>query len=123
MMAWQGTKNSPINAPEYATVGFPDFVNSGNNPYAKQIKEGLPFKEIVRDGDQLYLRVASSFDVGREKLTVVTSEPLDQSLLSDIAANLGEITLYAAGINFGEERNDEHSASSVTDNPGKVDGS
>jgi sigma-B regulation protein RsbU (phosphoserine phosphatase) len=120
MMAWQGTKTLPINAPENAAVGFPGFVNSGNNPYARQIKDGLPFKEIVRDGDQLYLRVASSFDVGREKLTVVTSEPLDQSLLSDIAANLGEITLYAAGINFGEERNDERSPSSGTDNPGKV---
>jgi sigma-B regulation protein RsbU (phosphoserine phosphatase) len=36
--------------------------------------------------------------VGPEKLTVVTSEPLDQNLMANIAANLGEITLYAAGI-------------------------
>jgi len=39
----------------------------------------------------------SSFAVGPEKLTVVTSEPLDKNLVADIAANLGEITLYAAG--------------------------
>jgi sigma-B regulation protein RsbU (phosphoserine phosphatase) len=108
VMAWQGTKNLPISATQNASIAFPDFVNNDSNPYAKETREGLPFKEIVRDKDELYLRVASRFDVGKEKLTVVTSEPLDQNLLADIAANLGEITLYAAGITLDDERNAEH---------------
>jgi sigma-B regulation protein RsbU (phosphoserine phosphatase) len=37
------------------------------------------------------------FNVGTEKLIVVTSEPLDKNLVAKIADNLGEITLYAAG--------------------------
>ncbi len=52
------------------------------------------FKEIVRDGDQLHLRVGSSFQVGASKLTVVSSEPFDKQLVGDIAKDLGEITLY-----------------------------
>jgi phosphoserine phosphatase RsbU/P len=108
VMAWQGTKNLPISATQNTSITFPDFVNNDSNPYAKETQEGLPFKEIVRDKDELYLRVASRFDVGKEKLTVVTSEPLDQNLLADIAANLGEITLYAAGITLDDERNAEH---------------
>jgi sigma-B regulation protein RsbU (phosphoserine phosphatase) len=78
-------------------VTFPYFFNK-DSAYAKAIREGQPFKEIVRDQDALYLRVASMFDVGTEKLTVVTSEPLDRDLVARIADNLGEITLYSAGI-------------------------
>ena len=81
---------------------FPEFFNKDGGEFAKAVREGQPFKEIVRDQDKLYLRVASVFDVGQEKLTVVTGEPLDRNLLSEIAANLGEITLYAAGIGFDE---------------------
>ncbi len=68
------------------------------------VREGKPFKEIVRDKGELYLRVTSSFTVGPEKLTVVSSEPLDKNLVADIAANLGEITLYAAGISLGDNQ-------------------
>jgi len=51
------------------------------------------FRDIVRDHDQLYLRVASSMPVGQSKLTVVTSEPFDKQLVGQIAKDLGEITL------------------------------
>ena len=95
--AWEGMKNLPVSGAQYASVAFPDFINRVDNPYAKAIGQGQPFKEIVRDKDELYLRVASKFDVGPEKLTVVTSEALDKTLVSDIAASLGEITLYAKG--------------------------
>jgi sigma-B regulation protein RsbU (phosphoserine phosphatase) len=118
--AWQGTKILPISSAQNASVAFPDFVNKENNPYAKEIREGQPFKEIVRDKDELYLRVASSFEVGREKLLVVCSEPLDQNLLADIAANLGEITLYAAGITLDDERNAEHGGHSGTGSTAKA---
>ena len=96
--AWQGAKILPLSGSQSASLAFPDFVNKADNPYAQAIQQGQPFKEIVRDKDELYLRVASRFEVGPEKLTVVTSEPLDQSLMAEIAANLGEITLYAAGL-------------------------
>src|ERR1700688_5314254 len=50
--AWQGTKILPISSAQNASVAFPDFVHKENNPYAKEIREGQPFKEIVRDKDE-----------------------------------------------------------------------
>jgi sigma-B regulation protein RsbU (phosphoserine phosphatase) len=98
--AWHGTRvlllsSEPQNL---ESMTFPDFFNQNEGEYAKAIREGQPFKEVVRDHDELYLRVASVFVVGSEKLTVVTGEPFDKDLVADIAANLGEITLYPAGI-------------------------
>jgi sigma-B regulation protein RsbU (phosphoserine phosphatase) len=103
--AWRGTTALPLKGAEIAPVPFPDFVNRNDNDLAKVIREGQPFKEIVRDKDELYLRVASWFDVGPEKLTVVTSEPLDKNLVADIAANLGEITLYSADASQQNDQN------------------
>jgi sigma-B regulation protein RsbU (phosphoserine phosphatase) len=51
--------------------------------------------EIVRDGQNLYLRAATMLNVRNSKLTVISSQPLDQDLTEKIAAGLGEITLYA----------------------------
>ena len=94
--AWHGTRMLPVSSgAQSASVTFPDFFNKDDNPYARAVREGQPFKEIVRDQGELYLRVTSAFAVGSEKLTVVTSEPLDKNLVADIAANLGEITLSA----------------------------
>lgn len=73
-----------------ASLTFPSFVKGR-------------FRDIVRGPDQLYLRVASSMPVGTSQLTVVTSEPFDKELVGKIAANLGEITLYSAGITLDEE--------------------
>jgi sigma-B regulation protein RsbU (phosphoserine phosphatase) len=104
--AWRGSRILLYSAStlDSSAMTFPDFFNRENGEFAKAVREGQPFKEIVRDQDELYLRVASVFDVGPEKLTVVTGEPLDRNLLSEIAANLGEITLYAAGIGLDETR-------------------
>ncbi len=101
--AWHGARVLPLSsaAESVSLVPFPGFFNKGNTRYAMAIREGLPFKEIVRDKGGLYLRVATVFAVGQDTLTVVTSEPLDKELVGDIAANLGEITLYASG--FGSE--------------------
>jgi len=118
--AWQGAKILPLTATQNASLAFPDFIDKDGNPYAKAIGEGQPFKEIVRDKDELFLRVVSRFDVGREKLTVVCSEPLDKTLLSDIAANLGEITLYAAGITL-EEGHDEQNRRKANNGDPKAD--
>src|SRR5581483_5456205 len=52
------------------------------------------FQDIVQDHGQLNLRVASSMEIGSNKLTVVTSEPFDKNLIGKIAVGLGEITFY-----------------------------
>ncbi len=104
--AWHGQRVLLIsNGVQNSTpITFPDFLKQDNGEFAKAIHAGQPFKEIVRDNDELYLRVATVFDVGPETLTVVTGEPLDKDLMADIAANLGEITLYAAGIPLEDHR-------------------
>jgi sigma-B regulation protein RsbU (phosphoserine phosphatase) len=102
--AWYGNKTLPVAVGQNVAVAFPDFFNKADNPYVKSIREGQPFKQIVRDNGELYLRVTSVFDVGAEKLTVVCSEPLDKNLVAQIASNLGEITLFAAGITLDERR-------------------
>ncbi len=98
--AWYGGKVVPLcsGAPGATSFPFPDFFNNGENPYAKQIRDNQAFREIVRDHEQLYLRVASALPLRTETLTVVTSEPLDKDLVEKFAHNLGEITLYAVGI-------------------------
>ena len=56
-----------------------------------------PMAEVVRDHDRLYLRAVEAVVVNRDKVTVISSEPFDQRLLEQLAANLGEITLYTSG--------------------------
>jgi phosphoserine phosphatase RsbU/P len=105
--AWYGTKPLPLVSAQSAPATFPDFLNKDDNPYARAVHQGQPFKQIVRDNGELYLRVTSAFPVGADKLTVVSSEPLDRNLVADIAANLGEITLYAAGITIDDRERDK----------------
>lgn len=105
VFSWLGPKPLPMGGNENALGMFPEFLDKGDNPYAKAVREGQPFTQIVRDQQDLYLRAASMFDVGAQKLTVVTSEPFDKNLISKIAVNLGEITLYPGGFNFDERPN------------------
>ena len=83
--AWYGDKPLPL-CDEFrgSSITLPSFVK-GN------------FKDLVRDHEHLYLRVASSLQVGTNRLTVVTSEPFDKELVGKIAESLGEITLYTTG--------------------------
>ena len=105
VLVWLGAKPLPVGGTQSASEMFPEFLNQEDNSYAKAIGDGQPFAQIVRDKDDLYLRAASMFDVGKEKLTVVTSEPFDKNLIAKIASNLGEITLYPAGFNWDERKN------------------
>ena len=84
--AWKG--GTPLAAYSGATPGktpfaFPSFLTGG-------------FGAIVRDQGQLYLRAGTQLDAGPQKLTVVSSDALDRSLLEKLAKDLGEITLYAS---------------------------
>lgn len=105
VFAWYGTTALPLGEPPNASISFPVFLDRNDNDYGKAAGQNQPFREIVRDKDGLYLCAASVFDMGPQKLTIVTSEPLDQSLIEKIAANLGEITLYTAGFRIEEKEN------------------
>jgi phosphoserine phosphatase RsbU/P len=118
--AWYGTRLLLLSTgtADPTSMSFPAFFNKDDGEYTKAIREGQPFEAIIRDNDGLYLRVASVLAVGSEKLTVVTGEPLDKDLIADIAANLGEITLYSAGItpdSQGNYRNPNAPASAAKD--------
>jgi len=88
--AWYGEKPLPLcNDFQGAALTSPGFVKG-------------TFRDIVRERDELHLRVASSLPVGSSRLTVVTSEPFDKELVGNIAADLGEITLYTQRITLDE---------------------
>jgi sigma-B regulation protein RsbU (phosphoserine phosphatase) len=97
VQAWQATKSLPLSSDPAAASSFsyPGFFDKNDNEYAKAQRAGKPFHQIVSDHGKLYLRVVSIIPVRSDSLTVVTSEPLDQDLVGKIAADLGEITLYA----------------------------
>lgn len=62
------------------------------------------FSDVVRDKGHLYLRAVARVPAGKEQLTVVSSEPLGESLLQKIAADLGEISLYSEELNLAEPK-------------------
>jgi phosphoserine phosphatase RsbU/P len=81
--AWYGEKKLPL-CDEFggASIAYPSFLKDS-------------FGDIVRDHNQLLLRVGSSIPVGASRLTVVTSEPFDKEFIGKIASKLGEVTLYS----------------------------
>ena len=85
--AWYGEK--PLLPADSAQALPPAFAKNG-------------FDELVRDRGHLYLRAVARMPVAEKQLTVVSSEPLSESLLQKIAADLGEITLYAGDLNLAE---------------------
>jgi len=101
--AWHGQKALVLSAEvASANLDYPAFFDKTDNDYAKTLRAGKPFQEIVRDHGQFYLRVASEVPVGTSNLVVVTSEPLDKDLVEKVAENLGEITLYQASVETSE---------------------
>jgi sigma-B regulation protein RsbU (phosphoserine phosphatase) len=53
--------------------------------------------QVIRDREKLYLRAVATVPVSGEKLTIVSSEPLNQDELEIMAANLGRISIYGTG--------------------------
>lgn len=103
--AWNG--NNPLPPCEGLKNGgfsLPEFFRNPNNLYAQELRQGQPFREIVRDQDRLYLRVANVIPLRANTLTVITSEEIDKALMVQFAHNLGEITLYAAGLRLENDR-------------------
>ncbi len=52
------------------------------------------FREVVLDRGELHLRTGTTIDTTGGKLRVVTTSPLDQSLLERVSGGLGQITLF-----------------------------
>jgi phosphoserine phosphatase RsbU/P len=74
----------------------------------------VQFRDMVRDGGTLHLRVVSSLEVGSTNLTVVTSEPFDRELVGKIATDLGEITLLAPSAPTETDRSHSEASASPT---------
>jgi sigma-B regulation protein RsbU (phosphoserine phosphatase) len=75
-------------------------VGDGPAPPLLPAHLGNSFHGVVRDHDHLYLRAVQTVPVGGDTLTVLSSEPFDQQMLQELATNLGEISLYAVGLNL-----------------------
>ncbi len=54
------------------------------------------FSGMVREGDQLFLRVVNTAPVGSETLTVISSAPVEAELISRVAGSAGETTFYVS---------------------------
>ncbi len=111
--AWNGTKPLPVCA-----------TAQGETPFAQPLFVKGPFSEIVRDHGNLFLRAARVLPVRNDKLTVVSSEALDEALMQEISKNLGEITLYSVGLNqrgaTSKKRGAGMPTSSKSDSPAGV---
>lgn len=59
-----------------------------------------PFEDVVRDHGKVYLRCVDIVPLPGAAVAVVSSEPFDQSLLEQLARDLGEITLYTTGFSI-----------------------
>ena len=90
--AWQGGKPLPFcgSAQQSTAFALPSFL-------------GPQFGALVNDQGQIHLRTAYTLPATEPRLIVITTEALDQRLLEKIAADLGEITLYASRPDAGEK--------------------
>src|ERR1700686_325268 len=99
--AWYGDKPLPLcNEFKGSSLTIPRFVQGR-------------FRDSVRDHDGLYLRAVTSLPIKSKTLTIVTSEPFDKELVSKMAADLGEITVFPSGVML-DERYAKSKASSAS---------
>src|SRR5437899_616161 len=99
--AWYGAKPLPVCG-----------ETKGVTPFTQPAFLKNSFSEIIRDRGGLFLRAATVLPARNEKLMVVSSEALDEQLVQEIARNLGEITLYAHGIQLQDSASPTASGSS-----------
>jgi phosphoserine phosphatase RsbU/P len=69
-----------------------------STPFSRQSGDKLQNGLLVQDHGQLYLRAVTTMQAQHATLTVISSELLGHDLLEQIAAGLGEITLYSRKI-------------------------
>jgi phosphoserine phosphatase RsbU/P len=83
-------------------TSLPAFSAGGQAPGVTNLPVYLPsdFALVVRDRGGLFLRAGITLQSKEGKLTVISSEPFDQRMLTILAANIGEVTLYGSGLNL-----------------------
>jgi phosphoserine phosphatase RsbU/P len=89
---WQGEKPLPLCADK-----------EGKIPFGLASFPELQSGAMVRDRGRLYLRAAATL-TSPSPLMVISSEPLDHELLEQMAAGLGEITLYPWGLQLNHSQ-------------------
>jgi len=73
-----------------------DAAAPGKTPFSIPSFLTPTFGAIVWDREELYLRAGTEIGSRPQKLSVVSSEALDRTLLERLANDLGEITLYSS---------------------------
>jgi len=71
---------------------------SGDNKsgIVPSLPQHLPpqFTKVVRDRNQLFLRSGTTIQTGKGRLVVISSQPINQRVLLELASDLGELTLF-----------------------------
>jgi len=109
MCAWYGDKSLSLgDESKDPPVQLPTFLKG----------EGL--RDITRDSEELHLRVATLLPAGAKTLTVISSEPFDKELVGNIAADMGEITIFVSDLPQESRSGSQDSGqqASVSPNPG-----
>src|SRR5271166_2879097 len=92
---WYGEKQLPLcEESKGSLLTLPSGRKSAET--SSKVSSESQFREIVRDGGELHLRVVTVLDLGANRLVVITSEPFDKELVGNIAADLGEISLSSS---------------------------
>lgn len=76
---------------------------SAHNAAPVAVPSSIPpkFVGIVHDGTKFFLRSVTDTQVGKDKLTVVSSRAIDSRFLFRLAENLGEVTFFEQDPNSG----------------------
>ncbi len=83
-------------------------------PFALRSGDKFQNGSTVEDHGELFLRAVKTVHTRNGALTVISSEPIDHSLLEQIARGLGEITLYSRRIRPREPQKTASSGSNAT---------
>jgi len=108
VIAWRNGKPLPLGNNEKEAAAFA--LPSSTDPR---------FSAITRDGGLLYLRAVTTVATGPQKLTVISSEPLNRDLMEQVAKDLGEITLYTSSFEAKPNQGENATANQESaDKPG-----
>ncbi|MGB7584416.1 MAG: SpoIIE family protein phosphatase [Terriglobales bacterium] len=103
---WLGEKMVVNSTPAGAATAPPILPSHLSNP----------FHGVVRDHGRLYLRAVQTVPVAGDTMTVLSSAPFDQHMLQDLAADLGEVSLYATGLSLRKVKPGQSKKAAATDN-------
>jgi len=101
----------PANRQTYAWLGKNVILGIAASATVPSLPSRAPFRGLVRDRGELFLRCVQQVPAGNAALTVFSSEPFDQSLLQHLASNLGAVVLYTSGTTMASDHGNALGAS------------